>query len=91
MVEFNETEAVTDWDKWKSTLAKAVNIGEAIGMSDETIEKVGYRVGSILSAVVDPENREQRVLQELWKAGDDQDRRYLAKMIVKMVETDTKH
>lgn len=89
MVEFNDTEAVTNWNKWKATLARAVNIGEAIGMSDETIEKVGYRVGGVLSAVVDPENREQRVLQELWKAGDDQDRKYLAKMIVKMVESDT--
>lgn len=90
MVEFNDTETVTNWNKWKTTLAKAVNIGEAIGMSDETIEKVGYRVGNVLSAVVDPENREQRVLQELWKAGDDQDRRYLSKMIVKMVERDVK-
>lgn len=33
-------------------------------------------------------NREQRVLQELWKAGDDNDRKALSRMIVKMVQND---
>lgn len=79
-----------DWNKWKSTLHKAVNLGETIGLSEDTIEGIGTKIGNILSANVDPENREQRVLQELWKVGDDDDRKILSKMIVKMVQIDDK-
>lgn len=90
-MEINETESFRDWDKWKSTLAKAVNISEAMGMSEDTVEKIGFRIGNILSAAVDPESHEQRVLQELWKVGDESDRKVMTKMIVKMVKSDSKH
>ncbi|MFZ5987057.1 MAG: DUF3243 family protein [Bacillota bacterium] len=89
-MDLNGIESFSDWDKWKQTIAKAVNVGEAVGLSEESVEKIGFRLGNILSAAVDPENREQRVLQELWRAGDDDDRKTLTKMIVKMSQTDDK-
>jgi len=90
-MEMNKTDYFTHWDKWKDTLRKAVNLGESVGMSQNTIENIGVKVGDFLAARVDPENREQRLLQELWKVGDDDDRKALSRMIVKMVETDEKH
>lgn len=87
-MELNNIENFKDWDKWKKTLHNAVNIGEAVGMSEETIDKLGYRVGTFLASTVDPENREHRVLQELWRVGDDEDRKTLSKLVVKMVKTD---
>lgn len=87
-MDFENSETLRDWDKWKNTLSKAVNLGEAVGLSEKTIDNVAYKIGNTLSAAVDPENREERVLQELWKVGDDSDRKTLAKLIVKMVETD---
>lgn len=87
-MDLNNIETVKEWDKWKKTLGKAVDMGEAVGMSQETVEKIGFRIGNMLSAAVDPENREQRVLQELWRAGDDSDRMALSRMIVKMVQND---
>lgn len=89
-MEFENSEALGEWDKWKETLSKAVNVGEAVGFSQKTIDNIAFKVGNVLSSSVDPENREQRVLQELWKVGDDSDRKTLSKMIVKMVETDHK-
>ncbi|WP_207751263.1 DUF3243 domain-containing protein [Anaeromonas frigoriresistens] len=79
-----------NWNKWKSTLHKAVNLGETVGLSENTIEVIGTKIGNVLSSNVDPENREQRVLQELWRVGDDKDRKTLSKMIVKMVQSDDK-
>ena len=78
----------SDWDKWKKNIEKAVNLGEAVGLSENTIENIGQKVGNFLSSTTDPENREHRLLQELWKSGDDDDRKALSKMIVKMVQTD---
>lgn len=89
-MDFKNSDTLSDWGKWKNTLAKAVNIGETVGLEEITIDKIAYRVGNVLSAAVDPENREERVLQELWKAGDDEDRKVLAKLVVNMVNVDDK-
>jgi len=90
-MEINNTESFTQWEKWKGTLAKAVSLAGMVGMSESTIDKIGLKVGNMLSASVDPENREQRLLQELWKAGDDKDRAVLTKLLVNMLQTDVKH
>jgi hypothetical protein len=87
-MEFENSETLGEWNKWKDSLAKAVDVGQAVGLSEKSIDKIAYRIGNMLSSSVDPENREQRLLQELWKAGDDTDRMALSKMIVKMVQVD---
>jgi len=90
-MEINNTESFAEWEKWKGTLAKAVSLAEIVGMSEATIEKIGLKMGNVLSASIDPENREQRLLQELWKVGDDNDRAVLTKLLVKIIQTDVKH
>ncbi|MEN6348902.1 MAG: DUF3243 family protein [Syntrophomonas sp.] len=90
-MEINKTESFSEWDKWKGTLAKAISLAEMVGFSESTVEKIGHKIGNILSAAVDPENREQRLLQELWKIGDEEDRAVLTKLIVRMLQTDLKH
>ncbi|HYE81461.1 MAG TPA: DUF3243 domain-containing protein [Clostridia bacterium] len=89
-MEINRVDAFTEWSNWKNTLSKAVNLGETVGMSENTIENIAVKVGNVLASRVDPENGEQRLLQELWKVADDGDRKVLAKLVVKMVETDAK-
>ncbi len=59
--------------------------------SEETIDKIALKMGTDVVSTIDPENREQGLLQELWKVGDDNDRAVLAKLLVKMLETDVKH
>lgn len=90
-MEFNKSETFSHWEQWKGTLAKAVSLAETVGFSEKTIDKMALKIGTALSATVDPENREQRLLQELWKVGDDRERLVLAKLIVNMLETDVKH
>lgn len=89
-MDFENSEILSDWSKWKKTLAKAVNVGDAIGLEENTIDKTAYMVGNVLSSAVDPENREERVLKELWKAGNKEDRKILAKLVVNMVREDNK-
>jgi hypothetical protein len=90
-MDLKNVDTLSDWDKWKQTLGKAVNVGEKMGLSENTIDNIGTKVGDFLSANVDPENREQRVLQELWRSGDDHDRKTLTKMLVNMVQKDNIH
>jgi hypothetical protein len=60
-------------------------------MSDETINKIALKIGTMLSSRVDPENREQRLLQELWRVADDRERAVLAKLVVNVLQTEVKH
>jgi hypothetical protein len=90
-MELNQSETFSHWENWKGTLAKAVSIAEIIGMSEKTIDKIALKVGNMLSASVDPENREQRLLQELWRVGDESDRAVLAKLLVNILQSDVKH
>ncbi|MDK2918560.1 MAG: hypothetical protein PWQ37_1293 [Candidatus Petromonas sp.] len=64
-MDLKNVDNLSDWEKWKRTLAKSVEMGEMVGLSEETISKIGVKIGNFLSSSVDPENREQRVLQEL--------------------------
>lgn len=89
-MELENTKSFEQWGKWKKTIKTAVDLGETVGLTEKTVENIGVKIGNILAAKVDPENREQRLLQELWKVGDDTDRQCLSKMIVKMVQTDNK-
>lgn len=75
---------IEDWGAWKITLGKAVKLGEAVGMSDDTINKAAERVGTFLSSNVDPRNKEERLLKELWEVGDDLDRQTLAKLVTRI-------
>lgn len=90
-MEFEHSKTFSHWERWKETLAKTVSLAETVGMSEKTIDTIAVKVGTILSARVDPENREQRLLQELWRVADDDERAVLAKLIVNMLQTDVKH
>jgi hypothetical protein len=79
-------ETIDDWGKWRNTLKKAVDVGETIGMSDDTINNIAEKVGTFLSNNVDPRNDEERILRELWKEADEEDRRVLAKLVVRVVD-----
>jgi hypothetical protein len=79
-------EIKSDWDKWKNALGEAVNIGETIGIPDKAIENIAEKVGTFLSQNVDPANHEERLLSELWGVANKDDRKVLAKLVVRIVD-----
>jgi hypothetical protein len=78
--------ALKVFDKWKEFLADRVNQAERAGMSEETISKLAFQIGEFLSNKVDPENTQERMLKELWDAGNEEERRILAKLMLKLVD-----
>lgn len=81
----------TSWHDWKKTLGKAVNVAEFVGMSDKMINKIAYQLGNFFASKIDPANREQRLLKELWEVGTEEEKRILAKMIAKLVDRSALH
>lgn len=77
---------LTVFDKWKEFLKDRVKQAESTGMSEDTISKLAFHIGEFLADKIDPKNAEERLLKELWDAGDDEERKVLAGLMVKLVE-----
>lgn len=74
------------FEKWKSFLSERVEQAKQAGMSEETIAKLAYQIGEFLEEKVDPKNEEERLLKELWDVGNEEERKTIARLMVKLVE-----
>jgi hypothetical protein len=74
------------FDKWKEFLADRVSQAEKAGMSEETVSKLAFQIGEFLSDKIDPENTQERVLKELWDVGNEEEKRTIARLMVKLVD-----
>lgn len=78
---------LSNFDNWKEFLSDRVAQAKNNGMSEDTIKNLAYEIGSFLDEKVDPKNEQQRVLKQLWDAGDENERKTVAGLMVKLVET----
>jgi len=74
------------WHRWIRILNKSIHIAESIGLSEEQINGIAYRLGDFLANYVDPGNREQRLLQELWKEAKEDEKKVLTRLIARMAD-----
>ncbi|GIQ68576.1 hypothetical protein XYCOK13_14000 [Xylanibacillus composti] len=74
------------FDKWKAFLAERVNQAQASGMGEDMIAKLAFQIGEFLEDKVDPKNGEERLLQQLWQVGTEEERKTMARMMVKLVD-----
>lgn len=75
-----------NFSDWKEFLNQKIDQAQAAGMTDNAIQNLAYQIGDYLAAQVEPRNEEERVLKELWQAGNEQEQRALASLMVKMVD-----
>jgi nuclear transport factor 2 (NTF2) superfamily protein len=80
-----ETPILGSFEQWKEFLSNQVNVAQEHGASKESIVNAATSIGNFLANKVDPKNREQRLLKELWDKGTEEERHALASMITKMV------
>lgn len=84
-------ETETSWHTWKQMLGRFVHGAQAVGMSDENIDGIAYRMGEFFANHFDPGNREQRLLKELWEQGTEDEKKVLSTLIARMVEKTHPH
>ncbi|QJC52224.1 DUF3243 domain-containing protein [Paenibacillus albicereus] len=76
---------LSNFDSWKEFLAERLEQGKKLGLDEEAIGNLAYEIGSFLDEKVDPKNEEQRVLKEIWDVGDENERKTIARLMVKLV------
>ncbi len=75
-----------DWNDWKTSLGRAVHIGETLHLSEDQVDRMAYRVGDFLAHRVDPKMPEQMVLKELWDVASENEQKTLASLMVRLVD-----
>lgn len=75
-----------DFSTWKAFLANKLEQAKDHGMSNDAITNVAQHVGDYLSSHVEPENKEERMLQELWQAASKEEQEALASTMIKLVQ-----
>ncbi|WZY01254.1 DUF3243 domain-containing protein [Bacillus sp. FSL W7-1360] len=74
------------WDHWKQFLGGRLEQAQQEGMSEEVITDVAEQVGAYLAEQVEPKNEQERVLAELCRVADAEERHAIAHMMVKLVD-----
>lgn len=77
---------VKNFDRWKKFLGERVQHAENIGMSEEAIANLAYEIGGFLDEKVDPQNDSNRVLKEIWDVGSEDERKTIARLMVKLAK-----
>lgn len=75
-----------NFSTWKDFLSNKISQAKSHGMSNQAISNVAEHVGDYLSQHVEPENKEERMLQELWIAASEEERKAIASTMVKLVQ-----
>ncbi|MCA1294087.1 DUF3243 domain-containing protein [Paenibacillus sp. alder61] len=81
-----QEEILQSFESFKKYLGERVKLAQSMGMSEETMAQAAEKVGNYLAAKEDPRNREEKLLQELWNAGDQEHRHALAHMLVRLAQ-----
>ncbi|MDF2927254.1 MAG: hypothetical protein K0R57_6168 [Paenibacillaceae bacterium] len=76
---------LTSFDTWKQFLHDRVEAAEHIGISEEQISKLAYKIGDFLATKINPENPQEKVLKDLWTVADTNEQKTIARLMVKMV------
>lgn len=76
-----------DFEGFKTYLAKRIKLAQSIGLGEEQMASIAQKVADYLASHEDPRNSEEKLLQELWEAGTEEERHMLAHMLVRMAQT----
>ncbi|NMO94508.1 DUF3243 domain-containing protein [Paenibacillus lemnae] len=79
---------LSDFDSFKTYLHKRIKLAESIGLGEEQLAKGAEKIASYLAENEEPRNSEEKLLQELWKVGTQEEQHKLAHLLVKLAQSE---
>ena len=77
---------VQSWDEWRGSLGEIVRAARDVDPSEaHTIEVVEDMI-EFLSERVCPGSPEERIMRALWDQGDEEERKVLARMLLRLLD-----
>jgi hypothetical protein len=78
-------EILSNFEYFKEFLGNKVAMGKKMGLTEEQLALATHRVADFLAEHEFPRNREEKLLQELWRAGSEDEQHMFSHMLVKLV------
>lgn len=78
-------EILSDFETFKEFLGNKVAMGKKMGLTEEQLALATQKVADFLAKYEHPRNQEEKLLQELWRAGSEDERHMLSHMLIKLV------
>ncbi|GGL43722.1 DUF3243 domain-containing protein [Sporolactobacillus putidus] len=78
-----------NWNQWKDFLGDRIQQAESLGVNEEALTGFAKKIGDYLSENVDPKTEQERVLSDLWHVAGENERLVLARLMMKLVTSDT--
>ncbi|GGF26624.1 hypothetical protein GCM10010954_27100 [Halobacillus andaensis] len=86
MSEDKKDDIMQNFQTFKDYLGDQVQKGEKLGLGEEGLTKGAKRVGDYLAKNEEPKNREEKVLNELWNVANEDERKHIAHVLVKLTD-----
>lgn len=86
MNEDKKEEILQHLDSFKNYLGNQVQKGEKLGLGEKALSKGAKRVADYLAEHEEPQNREQKVLNEMWNVANKEEREHMAHVLVKLAD-----
>ncbi|NYE08504.1 hypothetical protein F4694_005352 [Bacillus niacini] len=83
---YKNGDALTSFDDFREYLSGKVSLGKKLGMDEEQLANSAEKVADYLAHKEPPKNSEERLLQELWNVGTEEEQHKLAHMLVRLVQ-----
>jgi hypothetical protein len=83
---YKNGDSLTNFDDFREYLSGKVNLGKKLGMDEEQLANSAQKVADYLAHKEPPKNTEERLLQELWNVGTEEEQHKLAHMLVRLVQ-----
>lgn len=77
-----------NFEEWKQFLGQRLSGAESEGMASGAQTEMAYRIGDFLADEIEPQNREERLLKELWQIADENEQHMMAHLMIKLVQQD---
>jgi sulfur relay (sulfurtransferase) DsrC/TusE family protein len=77
----NTLDFTKDWNDWRDTLKEGIATARGMGIPDEEIKDLAFRLGDFLAEKVCPATKEEELIREMWTAADPEERKVLASII----------
>ncbi|WP_424765582.1 DUF3243 domain-containing protein [Paenibacillus sp. sgz302251] len=82
-----KNDILQNFEDFKGYLAKRIELAENLGLNEEQLALVAQKVAGYLAKHEEPRNREEKLLQELWKAGSEEEQHHLSHLLVKLAQS----
>ncbi len=81
----NQNESL-NWEKWKKVLGTALDKSRNVGLSDKIIESSVKKIGDFIAMAAEPENESEKLLLNLWKTATKEEKKVIARLLIKMID-----